>query len=195
MISRSRSVERIWKRFHQGGSSAEPLGIAGHNRTRRTSFCLYTSSHETHLNSSSSLQRTKSNQSLLDEKLEGVAREAKERLDKKLRNPRKPERKRHDSKGSLKCEDGGHGLHSVIFESMQTERFGLKTGHSRKRFIWAMLGWKSSEQDQCVVCLEAFMAGQTLVHLPCAHRFHSRCLEPWLENNSHCPCCRMGILS
>nr|DAD27319.1 TPA_asm: hypothetical protein HUJ06_028787 [Nelumbo nucifera] len=42
------------RRFHQGGSWAESQGIAGNTRTRRPSFCLYTSSHETHLVSISS---------------------------------------------------------------------------------------------------------------------------------------------
>ncbi|XP_010265712.1 PREDICTED: probable E3 ubiquitin-protein ligase RHY1A [Nelumbo nucifera] len=182
------------RRFHQGGSWAESQGIAGNTRTRRPSFCLYTSSHETHLVSISSKQITKSNQNLLDEKLDGVAREAKERLDERLRSQRKPETKRHNSGESFKCEDNGRSLRSVIFGDLQTLLFGSKRSSSKK-FSWAKMGWKYSKQDECTVCLEQFKSGEALVQLPCGHRFHSRCLVPWLENNAHCPCCRMGILS
>ncbi|KAI9125584.1 hypothetical protein K1719_003002 [Acacia pycnantha] len=36
--------------------------------------------------------------------------------------------------------------------------------------------------------------GDTLIHLPCTHKFHCSCLEPWLQNNSYCPCCRTSII-
>lgn len=83
---------------------------------------------------------------------------------------------------------------SMVLGDLQIEVFGLKKSGS-KRFSWGKLGWKASDQDECAVCLDHFKAGQTLMHLPCAHRFHSRCLAPWLENNAHCPCCRMGVLT
>lgn len=56
------------------------------------------------------------------------------------------------------------------------------------------MSWKALEQEDCAVCLESFRIGEALIPLPCAHRFHYRCLKPWLENNSHCPCCRTTIL-
>ncbi|KAF8389171.1 hypothetical protein HHK36_025864 [Tetracentron sinense] len=180
------------RRFHQGGGSIDSQTVAEHGRTRRPSFCLYISNHETYLNSSSSLRRNTMNQTLQDEKLGGVAREAKERLDEKLRTKRKSETKRNSSKESLRFENGGGGVGSVMVGELQTEVFGLKKSSSR-RFSWAKFGWKASDQNECAVCLEWFKAGETLVHLPCAHRFHSRCLVPWLESNAHCPCCRMGI--
>ena len=76
--------------------------------------------------------------------------------------------------------------------ALQTEVFGLKKSGSR-RFNWAKLRWKPTDQDECAICLEQFKVGETLVNLPCAHRFHTKCLTPWLETNSQCPCCRMGI--
>jgi hypothetical protein len=82
----------------------------------------------------------------------------------------------------------------VVLGELHTEVYGSKKGGSR-RFSWSKLSWKASEQDECAVCLEQFKAGETLAHLPCDHRFHVRCLVPWLENNAHCPCCRMGIIS
>ncbi|KAI4377305.1 hypothetical protein MLD38_014957 [Melastoma candidum] len=55
-------------------------------------------------------------------------------------------------------------------------------------------GWNSTEQDECAVCIERFRIGENLVNLRCEHKFHTRCLVPWLENNNHCPCCRTDIV-
>lgn len=81
----------------------------------------------------------------------------------------------------------------MVLGELHTEVFGSKKRGSRW-FSWTKLSWKASDQDDCAVCLELFKAGENLVHLPCAHKFHVRCLVPWLENNAHCPCCRMGII-
>ncbi|XWS27128.1 hypothetical protein CRYUN_Cryun26dG0089500 [Craigia yunnanensis] len=178
------------RRFHQSGGSSDSPSVASIGLTRRSSFCLYTSNHETHHSSVSSQQRSISIQAYQDEKLGGVAREAKERLHERLRSQRKSEPKRQNSKESLKCVDG----RCLIQGELHTEVFGSKKS-GQKRFSWAKLSSKSSDQDECAICLERFKAGETLVHPPCSHRFHSRCLVPWLENNAHCPCCRMGIIS
>ncbi|XVF34493.1 hypothetical protein REPUB_Repub18cG0063400 [Reevesia pubescens] len=181
------------RRFHQSGGSSDSPSLAAVGLSRRSSLCLYTSNHETHHTSVSSQQRGIFLQSYQDEKLGGVAREAKERLDERLRSQRKSEPKRQNNKESLKCEVDEK---SLIQGELHTEVFGSKSKkNGQKRFRWAKLSWKASDQDECAICLERFKAGETLVHPPCAHRFHSRCLAPWLENNSHCPCCRMGILS
>lgn len=70
-----------------------------------------------------------------------------------------------------------------------------KEEETRKRFSWGrkLMKWKASEQDECSVCLERFRSGEPLLHLPCAHKFHSTCLVPWLQANAHCPCCRASL--
>ncbi|KAH1232780.1 putative RING finger protein P32A8.03c [Glycine max] len=90
---------------------------------------------------------------------------------------------------NTKCVEGKRT--SIIV--LHTEEYGSKKSGSR-RFSWTKWSWKASEQEECAVCLESFRVGETLIHLPCAHRFHDRCLKPWLENNSYCPCCRTTIL-
>ncbi|CAK9184837.1 unnamed protein product [Ilex paraguariensis] len=83
------------RRFHQSGAfSAPPTTSAAHASPRRSSFCLYTTNHEFHLTSFSSMQRITLNQEYLNEKLAEVAREAKERLDEKLKAQRKLDTKR-----------------------------------------------------------------------------------------------------
>ncbi|KAJ4953274.1 hypothetical protein NE237_030106 [Protea cynaroides] len=168
------------RRFHQGGGGIESQCTAGNGRTRRSAFCLYTRNHETHLSSSfSSLQRNTTNQSFQDEKLGGVAREAKERLNERLRTPKKPEIKRQSSKESGRCENGGKGsAGSIVLGDLPTEVFGSKKTNSKRFISWAkLIRWKASDQDECAVCLERFKGGETLLHLPCAHRFHSRFVE------------------
>ncbi|XP_061950753.1 probable E3 ubiquitin-protein ligase RHY1A isoform X2 [Populus nigra] len=177
------------RRFHQSGDS---LGAPAHGGSRKPSFCLYTSSHESYHGSVSSLQkqRSASSQAYEDEKLGGVARQAKERLDERLRLQKKKraETTRHKSTGNLRDVDG----RSMVLGELQMEVYGTKRSGS-KRFNWAKLSWKAADQDECTICLDRFKSGETLVHLPCAHRYHPRCLVPWLENNGHCPCCRMEI--
>ncbi|XAR66811.1 hypothetical protein NMG60_11013155 [Bertholletia excelsa] len=171
------------RRFHQSGAWSESPVPAGHGQTRRSSFCLYTSKHESNLGSAHSLSRRTANPAYQDEKLGGVAREAKERLDERLRAQRKSEPKRKNSQEKMAVTEG----RTERSKDLQTEVFG------RKKFSWVRLIWKSTEPEDCAICLDKFKARETLVNLPCSHRFHSRCLDPWLQNNAHCPCCRMGI--
>ncbi|KAM7472986.1 hypothetical protein LguiA_011169 [Lonicera macranthoides] len=176
------------RRFHgNGGWSESPLTY-GYGSTRR----FYMSNCDSNLTSSSSLLRRMVKQEEQDAKLGGAAREAKERLDERLRAQWKPETKR--TKLQEKVVLGAEEHSSMVLSDLQIEVYGLKKSGS-KRFSWGKLGWKASDQDECAVCLDHFKAGQTLMHLPCAHRFHLRCLAPWLENNAHCPCCRMVVLT
>lgn len=87
------------RRFHQSITSSDsPSTAAKSGSTRRPSFCLYTSNRDVHLiSSSSSQQRSSSNQAYENEKLGEIAREAKERLDERLRTHRKPENPRRKS--------------------------------------------------------------------------------------------------
>lgn len=68
------------RRLRQGGSAEAPCG------TRRPSFCLYANGHDhAHLGSSGPKQRSSVCKETM---LDSNAREAKERLDQKLRSQR-----------------------------------------------------------------------------------------------------------
>ncbi|CAK9140476.1 unnamed protein product [Ilex paraguariensis] len=180
------------RRFHQSGAFSDfPTTSAAHASSRRSSFCLYTTNHEFHLTSFSSMQRITLNRESLNEKLAEVAREAKERLDERLKEQRKSETKRTNRQERLR---GGEGR-SMVLGDLKIEVFGVKK-RGLKSFSWAKFGQKKKalDQEECAVCLEQFKVSETLVRLPCSHRFHSSCLVPWLENNACCPCCRMEIL-
>ncbi|URE47684.1 hypothetical protein MUK42_25157 [Musa troglodytarum] len=161
--------------FHLGGP------VDSSTSSRRSSFCLYRTGHETHLSSSSTKRSTLSRE-IHGEELGHVAREAKERLDARLQI------KRHNSLGSVKQtknEGCGQGHKHRILGYVQREVFSSKK--CSRKFSWSKLGWRSSEQADCAVCLEEFETGDILVHLPCDHRFHWDCVLPWLESSSHCP--------
>jgi hypothetical protein len=45
----------------------------------------------------------------------------------------------------------------------------------------------------CAVCLECFNVQDELRTLPCGHRFHRGCVDPWLLGGRACPLCRQGL--
>lgn len=44
--------------------------------------------------------------------------------------------------------------------------------------------------DVCGICLDTLSEGSSL---PCNHRFHSLCVEPWLLKKGTCPTCRHRV--
>lgn len=52
----------------------------------------------------------------------------------------------------------------------------------------------SNETQGCSICTEDFEIGQDQRVLPCDHRFHPDCIDPWLLNVSGtCPLCRVDL--
>ncbi|KAL3141105.1 hypothetical protein ABBQ38_003460 [Trebouxia sp. C0009 RCD-2024] len=51
-------------------------------------------------------------------------------------------------------------------------------------------------QSVCSVCLDAFAEGDQLSALPCTHKFHTRCIRPWLQQcgiRAQCPLCKTPV--
>jgi hypothetical protein len=44
--------------------------------------------------------------------------------------------------------------------------------------------------EDCPICYETMTQA---VQLGCNHRFHEGCIDPWLENHSSCPLCRLTL--
>lgn len=55
-------------------------------------------------------------------------------------------------------------------------------------------GEASKTSLDCSICLESFTDGDELICLPCKHRFHSDCLDPWVRSCGDCPYCRRNIV-
>ena len=51
----------------------------------------------------------------------------------------------------------------------------------------------SADAESCSVCLDDYNEGDKLRVLPCGHRFHSSCIDRWLESNRACPICKKDI--
>ena len=50
------------------------------------------------------------------------------------------------------------------------------------------------EVEECAICFEVYEAGEELRELPCAHFFHSRCIDEWLLASSDlCPECSQPV--
>ncbi|XP_018459203.1 E3 ubiquitin protein ligase RIE1 isoform X2 [Raphanus sativus] len=144
------------RRFHGGAppidlsNTASVAAATGHVWTRRPSFSLYTTNHESH-------------QAYVSFSF------------------------RQNDKDKVNKLEQGKGK---SLKDLPTEVVGLKK--SRRRLVkW--FGWRVKEQQECAICLDQFKTGETLVHLPCTHKFHSICLLPWLDTNVYCPYCRMDI--
>lgn len=185
------------RRMWQGGEQA-----AG--GARRLSFCLYAAGHGAAAHhhtlgagNSGSKQRSDAMELVHGWTLDSNAREAKERLDQKLRSNR-PDTviKRHHSTGSIKlsrANGSGAGAGAAAM-GVQREVYSNK-GVMRRLMRWSRLRWDAAEQAECAVCLDEFAKGDVLAHLPCGHRFHWDCALPWLEGatSSSCPFCRASV--
>lgn len=53
----------------------------------------------------------------------------------------------------------------------------------------------ANEVYVCSICLDNIEVGTVVKVLPgCFHKFHPRCIDPWLLRNSFCPYCRSRII-
>ncbi|KAL6606080.1 hypothetical protein ACP70R_041733 [Stipagrostis hirtigluma subsp. patula] len=193
------------RRVRQGAEAAAGGG------TRRTSFCLYAAGHGGHpaglgagAGGGSSKQRSGVMEMIHGWTLDSNAREAKERLDQKLRSNKEAVNiRRHHSTGSIKLSRAFQGSSTSTSSSssssaaaaalgVQREVYSKK-GVMRRLMRWSRPRWDAAAQAECAVCLDELRAGDVLAHLPCGHRFHWACALPWLEGTSRCPFCRAAV--
>ncbi|KAJ7309870.1 hypothetical protein JRQ81_007944 [Phrynocephalus forsythii] len=81
-------------------------------------------------------------------------------------------------------------------EKMETRKFKSKLPGGCKGSCGALdtLSSSSSAPSDCAICLEKYLDGEELRVIPCAHRFHRKCVDPWLLQHHTCPHCRHNII-
>ena len=45
-------------------------------------------------------------------------------------------------------------------------------------------------RKECPICISRFAPKQNITKFACGHRFHTKCINRWLERNNCCPLCR-----
>ncbi|XP_056274874.1 E3 ubiquitin-protein ligase znrf3 isoform X2 [Pseudoliparis swirei] len=77
-------------------------------------------------------------------------------------------------------------------EKMETRKFKAKGKVQRESGGSDSLS--SSSTADCAICLERYVDGEEMRVIPCAHRFHKKCVDPWLLQHHTCPHCRHNII-
>ncbi|XP_023668118.2 E3 ubiquitin-protein ligase znrf3 isoform X2 [Paramormyrops kingsleyae] len=79
-------------------------------------------------------------------------------------------------------------------EKMETRKFKAKSKGARESSCGASDSLSSSSTSDCAICLEKYIDGEELRVIPCTHRFHKKCVDPWLLQHHTCPHCRHNII-
>lgn len=52
---------------------------------------------------------------------------------------------------------------------------------------------KTTDHEDCTICLSTFRSRETMITLPCRHHYHAACVTKWLKVNKTCPVCKYEL--
>uniref|UniRef100_A0A8C4QDX9 RING-type E3 ubiquitin transferase n=1 Tax=Eptatretus burgeri TaxID=7764 RepID=A0A8C4QDX9_EPTBU len=81
----------------------------------------------------------------------------------------------------------------LAMESMETRKYRAKGRSCTRKLNHDSVGSLSSGSE-CAICLEHYTDGEEVRVVSCRHKFHRRCVDPWLLRQRSCPRCRYTIL-
>ncbi|XP_075691643.1 LOW QUALITY PROTEIN: E3 ubiquitin-protein ligase ZNRF3 [Rhinoderma darwinii] len=93
-----------------------------------------------------------------------------------------------------RSQDSMNRMAVQALEKMETRKFKAKGKVAREGSCGGLDTLSSSSTSDCAICLEKYIDGEELRVIPCTHRFHKRCVDPWLLQNHTCPHCRHNII-
>ncbi|XP_043556991.1 E3 ubiquitin-protein ligase DZIP3-like isoform X3 [Chiloscyllium plagiosum] len=85
------------------------------------------------------------------------------------------------------CESSSSG------QNKPSNQFAWCSSRQQGFNSWEGARAMTEEQDPCVICHEE-LAVESMLVLPCAHKFHSQCIESWLNEQRTCPTCRLHVV-
>lgn len=54
--------------------------------------------------------------------------------------------------------------------------------------------FRSTKDEQCVICQQQYEKGEYMTTLPCKHGYHAGCIRQWLEIRKMCPICNIEVV-
>ena len=91
-------------------------------------------------------------------------------------------------------------LTSVLSENLALDNFSssltppLRTPASLLSRLDSWEYSSGSDVESCSICLADYSRGDRVSALPCAHVFHSSCVEKWLSRAITCPLCKLELV-
>lgn len=84
----------------------------------------------------------------------------------------------------------------LILGNLQHGKRGLSKEQINElpRFNFKKLEGMGEEDTKCVICYSEFEENEMVRALLCSHKFHTECIDKWLEKNITCPVCKSDML-